>query len=65
MNKIRIILAVVFAVIMVVLTAFVVHKWHELQCNWTSLVGAVAFYVLFVGAVWFTIDQTVKEANQK
>lgn len=63
-NRKRIIAGSIFAIIACVLIPYVCVVWHNQGCEWNSLAAAIAYYGGCLFAIWFTIDQTIKEKYQ-
>lgn len=61
----RIINGVFWAVIAVSLIVYCAIEWRKNGCGWESLACMIGMYGSCLFAVWYTIDQTIKERNQK
>ena len=59
--KARIINGIFWAILAVTLIVYVCIEWHKNGCDWDTLVVAIIFYTCMPAALWFTIDQTIKE----
>lgn len=61
----RRIIGAVFAIGGTVLTAYVCYVWHQQGCEAFSLWAAIVMYGAGTFAMWFTIDQTIKEEAER
>ena len=61
----RIINGVFWAVIAVSLIVYCAIEWHNNGCGRESLACMIGMYGSCLTGVWYTIDQTIKERNQK
>lgn len=61
MKRARIINAIIWSIIAIILCTCVVVEWHQQGCELKSLILAVAMYTSFCGAMGLVIDMTMKE----
>lgn len=56
----RIINAVFWAVLAIVLVVYVCIEWHRQGCSVSSLALAAALYLAGCGAFWFIFDEHIR-----
>lgn len=61
----RIINGVFWAVIAVALIVYCIIEWHKVDGRGESLAIMIGMYCSCLFAVWYTIDQSIKEYKQK
>ena len=65
MKTLKIINGIVWAVIAIVLNAFVVYYWNELGCPVKSLVLACIAYTAFCACLWYAFHALLKDIEKR
>lgn len=65
MKKTRKIVAGLFGMIGLACSTGTMLAWHSLGAGWWSLIAALVFYLGSTFVLWVTIDETLKEREQK
>lgn len=64
MKKTRNIIAAVIGILSLIINTMVCIQWWKQGCEAKSLVAAVIFYSSMCFALWFVIDDIIKDKNE-
>lgn len=60
MKRTRKILAIIFAILAIAITAAVIYEWKNMGCGLYSLICAILMYPAGMFTIWFVIDQRIQ-----
>lgn len=62
-DRIRLLFGIVWAAIVLVAVVLCIKVWGDLGCSVASFIAAFGFYLLSGGAIWYTVDKSLRESK--